>query len=145
MDWDCNVLVVYTENHVLRKVTLSDMESALAGNGQKDFTDGVCAAVRFNDPWGIVVDAQDVFFVTDSENLCVLQVDPRDGTVMTLVGASKKQGFTDGQRAAAQFKQPCGLALDVDDNLIVTDFSNQCIRREACNNDGWSRWVTRIC
>jgi len=35
----------------------------------------------------------------------------------------------DRQRAAARFNQPTGLALDVDDHLIVSDTVNHCIRK----------------
>jgi len=121
VDGDGNVLVSDTDNHALRKVTLSGIVSTLAGNGQKGFADGVGAAARFNQPCGIVVDAQGAIFVADNANHCVRQVAPGDGAVTTLVGVGGEAGSADGQRADARFNEPCGLALDVDGNLIVAD------------------------
>ena len=74
-------------------------------------------------------DAQGTIFVADSHNHCVRQVAPGDGAVTTLVGVGRENGFADGQRAAARFKYPCGLALDVNSHLIVADQANNCIRK----------------
>jgi len=129
VDGDGNLLVSDTDNHALRKVTPSGAVSTLAGNGQAGFADGVGAAARFNEPWGIVVDSQGAIFVADSQNHCVRQVAPGDGEVTTPVGVGGEEGFADGQHAAARFQLPCGLALDMDDHLIVGDVANDCIRK----------------
>ena len=129
VDGDGNVLVSDTGNHALRKVTLSGAVSTLAGNGEEGFADGVGAAARFNEPWGIVVDAQGAIFVADSENHCVRQVAPGDGAVTTLVGVGGEKGFASGQRADARFNEPGGMALDMDGHLIVADVANDCIRK----------------
>eukprot|EP00277_Geminigera_cryophila_P001983 CAMPEP_0179412510 /NCGR_PEP_ID=MMETSP0799-20121207/4513_1 /TAXON_ID=46947 /ORGANISM="Geminigera cryophila, Strain CCMP2564" /LENGTH=232 /DNA_ID=CAMNT_0021184739 /DNA_START=119 /DNA_END=813 /DNA_ORIENTATION=- len=129
VDGDGNLLVCDTFNNALRKVMLSGAVSTLAGNGQVGFADGVGAAARFNMPWGIVVDTQGAIFVADCKNHCLRQVEPGDGAVTTLVGVGGEKGFADGQHAAASFRRPCGLALDVDDNLIVADVGNSCIRK----------------
>jgi len=129
MDGDGNLLVSDTHNHALRKVTLSGAVSTLAGNGEEGFADGVGAAARFNEPWGIVVDAQGTIFVADSENHCVRHVAPGDGAVSTLVGVGGEGGFADGQREDARFDIPCGMALDMDSHLIIADLANDCIRK----------------
>ena len=102
--------------------------ATLSGNRQAGFADGVSAAARFYMPRGIVVDAQVAIFVVD-RNHCVRQIAPGDGAVTTLVGVGGEKGFADGQRAAARFNEPYGLALDVDSNLIVADVVNDCIRK----------------
>jgi len=129
VDGDGNLLVSDMFNHALRKVTLSGAVSTLAGSGQAGFADGVGAAARFHQPMGIVVDAQGTIFVADELNHCVRQVAPGDGAVTTLVGVGGDKDFADGQRAAARFNNPCGLALDVDGDLIVADAANHCIRK----------------
>ena len=106
-----------------------DVISTLAGNGQAGFADGFCAAVRFNQLMGVVVDAQGAIFVANNVNHCVRLVAPGDGAVTTLVGVGGEKGFADRQRATARFNGPCGLALDVDGNLIVADVVNNCIRQ----------------
>jgi DNA-binding beta-propeller fold protein YncE len=129
VDGDGNLLVSDSGNHALRKVTHSGAVSTLAGNGQVGFADGIGAAVRFHQPMGIVVDTQGTVFVADDKNHCVRRVAPSDGAVTKLVGVGGEKGFADGQRAAARFNQPTGLALDVDDHLIVSDTVNHCIRK----------------
>ena len=47
------------------------------------------------------------------------------------MGVGGEKGFANGQRAAARFSKPCGLALDVDRHLIVADVVNQCIWKVA--------------
>jgi len=129
VDGDGNLLVADTQNHALRKVTLNGAVSTLAGTVEAGFADGVGPAARFDYPCGIVVNAEGVIFVTDKKNHCVRQIGPGEGRVTTLVGAGKEKGFADGQRADARFNKPCGLALDVDGNLIVADINNSCIRK----------------
>jgi len=129
VDCDGNALVSDTDSHALRKITLCGAVSTLAGNGQTGFADGVGAAARFNESWGIVVDAQDAIFVSDSENHCVRKLAPGDKVVTTLVDVGEEFGFPDGQRADARFNSLAGLALDTDNHLIVGDVANDCIRK----------------
>jgi len=129
VDSDSNLLLSDTMNHALRKVTLSGVVTTLAGNRQSGFADGVRAAARFNRLMSIVVDSQGTIFVADNQNHCVRQVALGDGAVLRFVGVGGEKGFSDRLRAAARFNVPCGLALDVDNHLIVSDFYNHCIRK----------------
>jgi len=131
MDGEVNLLVADTINHALRKVTLRcGTVSTIAGNGEAGYTDGIGAAARFDDPWGIAVDAQGAISVADSENHCLRQVAPGDGAVSTLAGdAEEESDFADGQGVAARFNYPMGLALDTDSHVIVADMHNNCIRK----------------
>jgi len=136
-----NVLVSDSGNHALRKVTCNGAVSTLAGNGQPGYADGVGSAARFNQPWGIAVDADGVIYVNDSNNNCVRQVVRDDASessasVSTLAGnaggkegALQGAGSADGLGASARFNGPAGLALDTDGHLIVADCSNSLIRR----------------
>jgi hypothetical protein len=48
--------------------------------------------------------------------------------VRTLAG-NGEPGFVDGQGAAVRFNCPAGLAVDVDDSILVTDWGNHAVRR----------------
>jgi len=125
-----NMLVSDTFNQALRKVTRNGAVTTLAGNGEAGYADGVGDTVRFNQPGGIVVDADGTIYVTDSGNNCVRQVGPDDGAVSTLAGDGKGGvGLADGVGSTARFYNPTGLALDMDSHLIVADSGNHCIRR----------------
>jgi len=130
-----NVLVVDMFNHALRKVARNGVVSTLAGNGMNGYADGVGNTARFNEPYGIAVDANGTIFVTDFENNCVRQVRPDDGAVSTLAGnGAAGAGFADGLGLAARFKGPAGLALNTEGHLIVADSNNNCIRRVMTTN-----------
>jgi len=125
-----NVLVADTFNHALRKVARNGAVSTLAGNGEAGYADGEGSAARFNQPWGITVDADGIIYVTDSGNNCVRQVGPDDVSVSTLAGDGiEGSGFANGLGLNARFDTPSGLALDTDGHLIVADMGNNCIRR----------------
>ena len=47
--------------------------------------------------------------------------------VTTIAGAGS-QGHADGMGSQAYFNQPHGVAVDHDDNIIVTDEGNYCVR-----------------
>jgi len=89
---------------------------------------------------GIVLDAQDVIFVADNVNHCVRLVAPGDGAVTTLVGVGGEKAFADGQRATTRFNEPCGLALDVDCNLILADVVNNCIHQVTTAEGRVQQW-----
>ena len=131
VDSDGNVLVADTLNHALRKVTRQGAVSTLAGTSVSGFADGVGEA-RFNHPMGVAINAQGTIFVTDSQNHCLRQVILSDGvsaSVTTLAGVGGNAGFADASGPTARFNMPCGLALDMDGNLVVSDLNNCCIRK----------------
>ncbi len=49
--------------------------------------------------------------------------------VTTLAGSAPNRGYVDGIGAIARFNNPTGVAVDMADNIYVTDFSNRCIRK----------------
>ena len=51
------------------------------------------------------------------------------GAVRTLCG-NGQAGFVDAQGADARFNEPCSLALDAEENLLVADSCNNAIRLE---------------
>jgi hypothetical protein len=91
------------------------------------FADGQGAAARFFLPASVVVTANGDYVMTDCSNHAVRVVTP-GGAVRTLAG-NGEPGFVDWQGAAARFNRPVGLVVDVDDNILVTDYGNHAVRR----------------
>lgn len=101
--------------------------------------------VRFNNPLGIVIDADSTMYVTDFGNECVRRLKPTaQGTfvVDTLAGKSRmvtnednkkervgQMGFLDDEPRRAVFSGPYGIAIDQDRNILVTDAFNNVIRK----------------
>jgi sugar lactone lactonase YvrE len=79
-------------------------------------------------PAAVAVDASGRVFFTDSMHDTVSEL-LADGTVSTVAGARDAAGSSDGNRAAARFRYPVGLAADLNGNLFVADRDNNAIRQ----------------
>ena len=75
----------------------------------------------------MVVAVNGDIFVSDISNHVIHVITPQDA-VRTLCG-NRQAGFSDAQGPEARFNDPCGLALDTEENLLVADCGNHAIRR----------------
>lgn len=132
LDASGNLLVADTGNHTIRRIVLADgTVSTLAGTaGQPGTADGVGALARFNAPNGLAVTGTGAIYVADSQNHTIRLL-ATDGTVTTFAGTAGHPGQLDGDKAAALFNQPNGLALAPNGTLYVADYGNSCIRAIA--------------
>ncbi len=92
--------------------------------------DGRGSAARFNRPAGLTIDTAGNLYVADTDNHTVRKITPA-GDVTTLAGKAQNPGTGDGVGTAAQFYRPEGLAVDIFQNIYVTDTWNHMIRRIA--------------
>ena len=122
------VFVADRNNHRIRRIT-NGVVDTLAGSGERGIADGAGAAAQFYSPSGLVLDpATGHLLVADQLNHRIRAVDPRSGAVSTLAGSGAR-GADDGDAAAASFKEPCGIAVDVQGGIIVADTTNNLVRR----------------
>lgn len=121
-----DIYVADAFNQRIRKISTSGQVTTLAGSGVKGYVDGAGTAAQFNYPEEMVVTAGGVLYVVDSNNSLIRKV-LADGTVSTLAGSTA--GYADGTGAAAQFNYLRGIAMDNSDNLYVTDYTNNRIRK----------------
>ena len=122
-----NVIVADTSNHRIRKVTPGGVVSTFAGSGSGAFADGPGTSASFSGPYGIAIDAGGSLFVSDNANHRIRFVTP-GGMVSTLAGSGVGT-FADGTGTNAAFRNPRGVAIDPDGNLIVADTLNNRIRK----------------
>jgi hypothetical protein len=107
-------------------------------NGQvSSFADlgfGVCASrstgLTGAEPAEVAVGPSGDVFVSDRRQHVIRRIDAA-GAVTTFAGSSGVAGSADGQRSAALFRAPRGLAFDGGGNLYVADGGNQTVRRIA--------------
>ena len=131
MERDGGVLLVDVNNHSVRRVSPHGQVTTVAGNGAAAFADGVGVDARFNCPSAIEVDSHGLIYVADLNNHCIRTVQPADGTVSTLCGKGRALGCVNGPAAEARFRSPVGLALDMNEDLIVADAGNNNVRKVA--------------
>lgn len=128
VDRDGTLIVANTGAHTIVRVDPTDRRvKIIAGRaGISGFQDGAVSEATFNAPIGVTLGSNGAIYVADTYNDCIRVI--RDGRVMTLAGTSEP-GFRDGKGSEARFDTPCGIAVNLDDSLLIADTGNQRIRR----------------
>ncbi|SHG10741.1 NHL repeat-containing protein [Pedobacter caeni] len=132
-DLSGNMYVADKINCSIRKITPDGTVTTIAGKGGKEefefagLVDGTGANARFRAPTGIRSDASGNLYVVDQGNNCIRKI-TSEGVVTTLAGGAGN-GFADGPGATAKFNNPQDIAVDVANNLYVTDYGNNRIRK----------------
>jgi hypothetical protein len=124
-----NVYVADTRNHTIRRITPAGTVTTLAGLGlSSGSADGTGSAARFNNPYGLAVDAAGNVYVADTYNCTIRRITPA-GAVSTLAGLAGVDGSADGIGNSARFFYPTCVALDDQGCAYVTDSFNHTIRK----------------
>lgn len=105
----------------------------LAGHiGGPGNIDGVGATARFNSPNAAVRAPSGEIYVADSANHLIRRIDTNGQASiwagMMSTAADGRGGHADGERLAAQFYYPSGIAIGGDGTLYVADRGNAVIR-----------------
>ncbi|MCF7732018.1 MAG: hypothetical protein K9N23_10030, partial [Akkermansiaceae bacterium] len=122
-----DVFVADRLNHRIRKITPAGVVTTFAGSGVAGFANGTRTAARFEKPSGIAIDRHGDFYVADEWNHQIRKI-TATGEVTTFAGTGVA-GFLDGDKAAAQFLYPVGVAVDASNNVYVADTGNHRIRK----------------
>jgi sugar lactone lactonase YvrE len=103
--------------------------ATLAGKaGEVGAVDGAGAAARFNLPNGLAFDKSGLLYVVDGGNHAIRTI-TSDGVVTTYAGKPGEAGSANGDRAAARFDEPTGIAFDAAGAMYVADNGNGTIRK----------------
>ncbi len=122
-----DVYVSEVGNHRIRKITQAGVVSTIAGAGTPGNNDGTGSAAKFNQPYGLTVDANGMIYVADTLGNKIRRVTP-SGVVTTLMG-SATSGHADGTNATATLYLPTTVTFDRNGNLIFADYNNNTIRK----------------
>jgi len=130
MDAAGNLFVTDGKNHMIRKITPAGVVTTLAGgagvSGTIDSPTGTLA--RFNTPSGIGIDSAGNLYVADRGNATIRKV-TSTGIVTTFAGTANNRSYIDGTGNAARFYEPVGIAVDSDNNVIVSDLYYNHLRK----------------
>jgi sugar lactone lactonase YvrE len=134
-----NLYVTENGSSVIRKFTAATWASTIIGGtaNQTGLVNGIGTAARFENPWGIALDAANNVYVAGNgtsdgsainSNQCIRFIAADTWKVSTYIGGSTV-GFADGAGAAAMFNAPTGVAVDKNGVVYVLDRNNHRIRK----------------
>ncbi len=113
-----NIYVCDTLNNSIRKITQSGATSTFAGSQAEGYRDGKLTEALFNQPFGIVIDKNDIMYITDSGNSKIRKI---SGDNVTTV--------------AGGFNSPKGLTLSPGGVIYVADTGGYAIRSVSASGD----------
>lgn len=114
-------------NQRIRKISLDNTVTTIAGNGNFGYVDGVGTAAEFKTPSGIDIDSAGNLYVAEKQNHCIRKITPSG--VVTTVAGNGTSGYLDGVGTAAKFNVTFDVKVDGLGNLYVVDASNNRIRK----------------
>ncbi|MDN5200524.1 NHL repeat-containing protein [Fulvivirgaceae bacterium BMA10] len=124
-DHNGNIFVADQFNHVIRKIDQNFDVRTFAGNGLIGNENGLPEESKFNHPIDICIDQADMIYVADKQNNLIRSIN-KGGVVQIVAGSV--YGYKDGALSEAKFKNPSGIAVDNDGNIIIADSQNFRIR-----------------
>jgi sugar lactone lactonase YvrE len=130
IDANGTIYVADSGNNTIRKVTAGGVVTTFAGTARdmEICQDGTGAGASFGAPAFLAFDTNGNLLVTDSDGELVRRITP-DAVVTTCAG---EPGMTDGDQGAgpkAGFSSPCGIAIDQNGNIYVTNSSGNTISK----------------
>jgi sugar lactone lactonase YvrE len=126
-----DVFIADTNNCRVREVTVATgIINTVAGNGGCSYSgDGPATEENLNYPQGVAVDANDNFFIGDTNNHLLRWVSA-GGLMTTVAGIPQSAGFNGdgGPATSAQLYYPAGVFEGPSGNYLVADQDNLRIR-----------------
>lgn len=127
-----NLYIAEYGNSVVRKVSVNGIISTFAGNGGAGYggDGGFAIYANLNSCDGVCTDAHGNVYIADTYNSLIRKVDPI-GVITTFAGTAGAAGFLgDGDTATnAELYFPRGVTVDVFGNVLISDESNERIRK----------------
>jgi len=128
-----NIYVGDTENHRIRKVSLSGNISTVAGTSSHgyDGDGGLAINAELNKPNGVFVDSSGNIFIADKENHCIRKVDAASGNICTVAGRGGMGGWSPNGGVATNSKlnKPTGVFVDATGDIFIADTDSCRIRK----------------
>ena len=135
MDNAGNLYIADVTNNRIRKVAAgTGIITTYAGTGVTGFAGdgGAAASAQFNTPARLALDSAGNLFIDDQSNNRIREIFVATGIITTVAG-NGTAGFSGdgGPGTAAAFNSPIGIAIDSANNLYISDFYNNRVRKLA--------------
>ncbi len=124
-------------HQILRLDPKSGRLTPVVGTGKKGYTGdgGPAIEATLNEPYEVRFDSRGNMLILEMQNHLLRGVDAKTGRISTLAGDGTPGFRGDGGPARdARFRDPHALILDRDDNIYVSDLSNNRVRRIDAKN-----------
>ncbi len=117
----------------IRKISADGTVSTFAGSptGKTGSDDGADTSATFNDPLGLVADADGNIYVADAANNKIRKITSTG--IVTTVAGNGTAGAGNGSALSATFNTPLSITIDAGKNLYVTEQKNYDIRKIAAD------------
>lgn len=117
----------------LYKLVAKDWQ-LVAGTDGSGYVNGPASGAQFGELIGVAVDASDNLYVADNGTASIRKITGAGaGVVSLLAGSTFAQGYADGMGASARFNVLTSITHDSANNLYVTDYSNNAVRKITSN------------
>lgn len=126
-----NLFIADTQNHRVRKVSLSGVITTVAGTGASGSAgdEGPASNALLNAPRGVAVDGNGDTFIADTGNHRIRMVTP-DGIIHAIAGTGAAGFAGDGAAGlSAQINSPAGMVVDGSGDIYFADSGNNRVRR----------------
>lgn len=153
-----NIYVVSYQQYTVWKMWTTNgtnwSQALFAGaTGAHGSADGVGTGARFLYPVSLVTDSHGNIFVGDAGNYTIRKITP-EGVVTTFAGKRGQSLHIDGVGTNAAFKSIGGLGIDTNDNIYMSDYSANRLRKItagavvttiAANSTPYAEWGGSVC
>jgi sugar lactone lactonase YvrE len=131
VDGSENIYIADTDNHRIRKVSISGIITTVAGTGNGGYSgDGVPAtSTKLSLPQGVYVDTSKDIYISDTGNSRIRKVDFTTGIIATVAGSWSAGYSGDGGPATlAQLDNPAAVCFKSTQEMVIADRGNSCLR-----------------
>ena len=128
-----NIYFTELRNGIVRKInSTTGIITTVAGTGLPGYSDGggVATMAQLKNPNGLCVDASGNLYVADGSNHRIRKIILATGLITTVAGTGTGDYTGDGGSATnATLYIPTGIALDNANNLYVSEYGNNVVRK----------------
>ncbi|MEO8762029.1 MAG: hypothetical protein ABI388_11115 [Bacteroidia bacterium] len=134
------IYVADNNNNCIRIINSSGIITTFAGTGVAGYSGdlGYAISAKLNLPIGLALDTHGNLYVADSQNNVIRKINIASGIINTIIGNGVGAGTgvggysgDGGPAINAELFTPWYICFDLFDNLYITDFNNNVIRKAS--------------